>query len=196
MLLVTYDFKSIPSLDCERRIGTEKRTNPSKGQVKLNALFILNLSEYCSVFVFLSRPVYTLKWVSFYSRFKNNDYRVVWSARRRAKGTLRSFCMERGETINLRWGAPEVSASISLKRGDTELTCEAALLLNLGMLHSHQVPVDNDVLARLRQCRFYGLTNKLFIWETRIHKQTRNYLHILYEVHNKMFRLFWYEQWN
>lgn len=88
MLLVTYDFKSIPSLDCERRIGTEKRTNPSKGQVKLNALFILNLSEYCSVFVFLFRPVYTLKWVSFYSRFKNNDYRVVWSARRRAKGTL------------------------------------------------------------------------------------------------------------
>lgn len=88
MQLVTYDFKSIPSLDCERRIGTEKkRTSPSKGQVKLSALFILNLSEYRSVFVFLSRPVYTLKWVSFYSRFKNNDYRVVWSARR-ARGTL------------------------------------------------------------------------------------------------------------
>lgn len=87
MQLVTYDFKSISSLDYERRIGTEKRTGPSKGQVKLSALFILNLSEYHSVFVFLSRPVYTLKWVSFYSRFKNNDYRVVCSSRR-AKGTL------------------------------------------------------------------------------------------------------------
>lgn len=121
MQLVTYDFKSISSLDYGRRIGTKKRT--SKGQVKLSALFILNLSEYRSVFVFLSRPVYTLKWVSFYSRFKNNDYRVVWSARR-ARGTLWSFCMERGKTINLRRAAPEVNASISLKRGETDLTCK------------------------------------------------------------------------
>lgn len=71
MHLVIYDLKSIPSLDCRYRIGTQKRARPRKGQVKLSAVFILNLSGYLdlSVFFSLSRPVYTLSLGAFLFSF-------------------------------------------------------------------------------------------------------------------------------
>lgn len=114
MQVASYDFYQIDA-ECRLRRqkwNLKKETGPNKGQVKLSELFILNLSEYQRL-RFSARPsVYTLNWVSFYSRFKNNDYRVVGT--RRASGMRWSFCMERGETINLRRAAPGVPKRVDL----------------------------------------------------------------------------------
>lgn len=58
----SYDFYQI---DAECRLqrqkwNVKKETGPSKGQVKLSELFILNLSEYRRVFVFLLVRPYIL----------------------------------------------------------------------------------------------------------------------------------------